>query len=328
MILADQKKTKKDLGTSADKQTMLKTNVKINSKDVFYKKGLKNPLAGFFYTIDGKKKKVLIKDITNKSIKNKLINFANKHNSTKIPEGKMLNPETGRFVKIKGETKTFQDPISLTRVKKSDGIFLNKTWYSKKSLQKWIESGKNTIPHSRRQLTLDEKKKIYTDKNGKIQIKMNKFITKTTNNNNNSLTFTFDSFDDFEHRVSSTNFVKRYIFDSNPTINIKIRGIPNVMIQLEGSYSRSSVDDLYGDNLNNSNRNHLRSIPNYLVHNRNENTNLPTVIYEPYFVATVTDASGRPLDDEEYTLYVNIDEGLDMTGSFGELQEFVEEHVR
>ena len=83
--------------------------------------------------------------------------------------GKKLNPLTGRFVKNTAQTtpRTFQDPISLETMKKSDGVELNKVWYGKKGLRDWLNSGKNTIPHSRRALTDAELKKVYTEKDGK-----------------------------------------------------------------------------------------------------------------------------------------------------------------
>jgi hypothetical protein len=48
----------------------------------------------------------------------------------------------------------------MNKVKFENGIKLNKQWYSKSELRKWIETGKTTIPHSRREFTAAEKRKI------------------------------------------------------------------------------------------------------------------------------------------------------------------------
>jgi hypothetical protein len=136
---------------------------------IYHDDDLKNPLAGFFIEIEGKKKKLKLADLNSEKA-NKLKSLLK--NAAKPPPGKKLNPLTGRFVKIGGATntkinpKTFQDPISLTTMKKTDGVELNKVWYGKSGLREWVDSGKNTIPHSRRKLTDAEIKNVFTGKNG------------------------------------------------------------------------------------------------------------------------------------------------------------------
>jgi hypothetical protein len=132
---------------------------------IYHDDTLKNPLAGFFIEIGGKKKKIKLVDLRTEKA-NKLKSLLK--NAAEPPPGKKLNPLTGRFVKIdaKGTPRTFQDPISLETMKKSDGVELNKVWYGKQGLRDWLNSGKNTIPHSRRKLTDAEIKNVYTAKDG------------------------------------------------------------------------------------------------------------------------------------------------------------------
>jgi hypothetical protein len=84
---------------SPTKKEILNTGVKIEGRSVYFTKGLKNPVSGFFVkTADGKKNKVLLKNITNDTSKKTLTNLLDRH-ATAIPSGKKLNPLTGRFVK-------------------------------------------------------------------------------------------------------------------------------------------------------------------------------------------------------------------------------------
>ena len=168
-------------------ETRVNTGVKhtIAGKNytIYVDKTLKNPLSGFFVKVDDKKKKVKLTDLTaEKADKLKAV----LKNAAKPPPGKKVNPLTGRFITIGGAAnlklnpKTFKDPISLATVKKTDGIELNKTWYSKTGLRQWINSGKDTIPHTRRAFTETEINAIYTGKNGQ------KIPRKTNSNNNNN----------------------------------------------------------------------------------------------------------------------------------------------
>lgn len=103
--------------------------------------------------------------------------------------GKSKNKQAKKSKIDEAVPKTFKDPISLTVVKKLDGIQLNKQWYAKKGLQNWINTGKNTIPHSRRTLTPIEIDKIFTNRNGiKIPRKTNirPYENIPFRNNNNS----------------------------------------------------------------------------------------------------------------------------------------------
>lgn len=154
----------KSASKSSKKAEIMNTGVKIDGRTLYFTKGLKNPLSGFFFkTADGKKNKVLMKNITNEKTKSVLKNVLKKHSDVvATPVGKVLNPLTGRFVKAGAEKKamTFDDPISLQKTKFPNGIELNKQWYSKKSLQTMIETGNSRVPHSRRNLTMNEKKTI------------------------------------------------------------------------------------------------------------------------------------------------------------------------
>lgn len=161
---------------------------------IYHDDTLKNPLAGFFIEIGGKKKKIKLVDLKTEKA-NKLKSLLK--NAAVPPPGKKLNPLTGRFVKNTAQTtpRTFQDPISLETMKKSDGVELNKVWYGKKGLRDWLNSGKNTIPHSRRALTDAELKKVYTEKDGKQVARKiaahtspvrNMNMGSASNNNNNA----------------------------------------------------------------------------------------------------------------------------------------------
>jgi hypothetical protein len=85
----------------------MNTGVKIDGKTVYFTKGLKNPLSGFFFkTTGGKKNKVLMKNVANEKSKSALSNVLKKHsNVVTPPAGKVLNPLTGRFVKAPGAKK-------------------------------------------------------------------------------------------------------------------------------------------------------------------------------------------------------------------------------
>jgi len=172
---------------------------------IYHDDALKNPLAGFFIEIEGKKKKLKLADL-NPEKANKLKSLLK--NAAKPPPGKKLNPLTGRFVKIGGATntkinpKTFQDPISLTTMKKTDGVELNKVWYGKNGLREWVDSGKNTIPHSRRKLTDAEIQNVFTGKNGQqiakkrtSPVRSNRNNNNSNRNNNNNFTTEFDFID-------------------------------------------------------------------------------------------------------------------------------------
>jgi hypothetical protein len=159
--------------------------VKYKNSDVFHTSGLKNPLSGFFTkTADGKKQKIILANLSS-NIADKLKSTLKKNNVTP-PPGMKLNPKTGRFVKdreVEKDEKTFVDPISLNKMKKTAGVELNKQWYSKNGLQKWINSGKNTIPHSRRKFTNAEMNVIFTDKKGK---KIERVVNSNSNNFNSN----------------------------------------------------------------------------------------------------------------------------------------------
>lgn len=83
------------------KSGVMNTGIKVEGRSVFFTKGLKNPLSGFFFkTADGKKNKILVKNVTNKSTKDALESILKNHaNAVTPPAGKVLNPLTGRFVK-------------------------------------------------------------------------------------------------------------------------------------------------------------------------------------------------------------------------------------
>ncbi len=49
----------------------------------------------------------------------------------------------------------FTDPISLQPVGKSRGVKLNKTWYARNTMKQWLTHS-DTVPHSRRKLTMPE----------------------------------------------------------------------------------------------------------------------------------------------------------------------------
>jgi hypothetical protein len=85
----------------AKKTEVMNTGVKVDGKTVYFTKGLKNPLSGFFVkAADGKKTKVLAKNVTNEKSKSALENVLKKHSNVATPPaGKVLNPLTGRFVK-------------------------------------------------------------------------------------------------------------------------------------------------------------------------------------------------------------------------------------
>ena len=51
---------------------------------------------------------------------------------------------------------TFTDPISMNEVPVRHGILLNKTMYDPRTLVRWLNQGKNTVPHSRRALNAGE----------------------------------------------------------------------------------------------------------------------------------------------------------------------------
>ena len=185
--------------------TNIKHTVGGTNYAIYHEDTLKNPLAGFFIEIEGKKKKLKLADL-NPEKANKLKSLLK--NAAKPPPGKKLNPLTGRFVKIGGATnakinpKTFQDPISLATMKKTDGVELNKVWYGKSGLREWIDSGKNTIPHSRRKLTDDEIKNVFTGKNGQqiakkraSPVRSNRNNNNSNRNNNNNFTTEFDFVD-------------------------------------------------------------------------------------------------------------------------------------
>ena len=95
---------------------------------IYHDDTLKNPLAGFFIEIGGKKKKIKLVDLRTEKA-NKLKSLLK--NAAEPPPGKKLNPLTGRFVKInaKRTPRTFQDTISLETMKKSDCIEFNKVLY-------------------------------------------------------------------------------------------------------------------------------------------------------------------------------------------------------
>ena len=81
---------------------IISTGIEIEGRPVYFTTGLKNPLSGFFFkTTNGKKNKVLLKNVTNIQSKSVLMNMLKKHDSKTItpPAGKILNPLTGRFIK-------------------------------------------------------------------------------------------------------------------------------------------------------------------------------------------------------------------------------------
>jgi hypothetical protein len=167
------KTVKPPKNSSKTKPEVINTDVKVNGRYVYFTTGLKNPLASFFTKsiADGKKTRVLLKNITNEKVKSVLENVLKKHaNVNTASSGKVLNPKTGRFVAVtQSEAPTFEDPISFEKTKFTDGLLLNKQWYAKKSLQKMIETGNTRVPHSRRELTTVEKRAImggskYADK--------------------------------------------------------------------------------------------------------------------------------------------------------------------
>ena len=169
--------------STSEVNTNIKHTIAGKNYTIYHDPSLKNPLSGFFVKVDDKKKKVKLTDLTaEKADRLKAV----LKNSAKPPPGKKVNPLTGRFIKIGGSVnlklnpKTFQDPISMNTVKKTDGIELNKTWYAKSGLRQWINSGKDTIPHTRRAFTNAEMEIIFTGKNGQ------KIPRKTNNNNYNN----------------------------------------------------------------------------------------------------------------------------------------------
>ena len=261
-------KSKKTEKTEKSKKMDIKTNFTVQSRNVFYTTGLKNPHAGFFFkTKDGKKEKILMKNIKNEGTRTKMLNMIQKYSNGKntIPEGKVLNPKTGRYVKQKEETKTFKDPITLKRTKKEDGIELNKVWYAKNSLREWLDTGKNTIPHSRRRITTEERNKIYIGKNGK-KIEKNK----ENHNNRNPNYFrpnanirgdpydptlitkvykTYDTFEDFERAITRPEFIQKYIEEPEeyPEIEVRIRESPFVRILLDGRIDDNDYSGEYNE---------------------------------------------------------------------------------
>jgi hypothetical protein len=191
--------------------TNIKHTVGGTNYAIYHEDTLKNPLAGFFIEIEGKKKKLKLADL-NPEKANQLKSLLK--NAAKPPPGKKLNPLTGRFVKIGGATnakinpKTFQDPISLATMKKTDGVELNKVWYGKSGLREWVDSGKNTIPHSRRKLTDAEIKNVFTGKNGQQIAKKRASPVRSNRNNNNS------------NRNNNNNFTTEFDFvDMNQNID-------------------------------------------------------------------------------------------------------------
>jgi hypothetical protein len=186
------------------------------NREVFHDSTLKNPFAAFHYIVDGKKKKIILADLSTEKT-NMLLKATLKN--VKLPPGYKVNPTTGFFIKVGGATnlklnpKTFTDPISMNIVKKTDGIELNKTFYAKKGLRTWINSGKNTIPHTRRQFTDKEINSIFTNKNGQKILRVMNYrknddnesigffnydsnhnnFNQTNNNSNNENTFSEDN---------------------------------------------------------------------------------------------------------------------------------------
>jgi hypothetical protein len=91
----------------AKKTEVMNTGVKVDGKTVYFTKGLKNPLSGFFFkSAGGKKNKVLVKNVANEKTKSALENVLKKHsNAVAPPAGKVLNPLTGRYVKAPAAKK-------------------------------------------------------------------------------------------------------------------------------------------------------------------------------------------------------------------------------
>lgn len=266
-----------------DKQNITNTGVKhiVDGKNyvVYHDTTLKNPLAGFFIKIDdmsgGKKQKLKLSDMT-KNKSEKLISTLK--NKAKPPPGMKLNPETGRFIKIGGPTnlklnpKTFKDPISLATVKKTDGIKLNKTWYGRAGLRNWINSGKNTIPHSRRTFTEPEINSIFIGKNGQkiprknVNVNNSNNTNSNRNNNNRNLTLEYDYADDYstvqtggQKTFATFADFKEYInnLESEMTseeiggiedLEIKITDRPGAVIKMD--VKRMALLDAGGDVLN------------------------------------------------------------------------------
>jgi hypothetical protein len=239
------------VSTKAKKPEVMNTGIKMSGRTVYFTKGLKNPLSGFFFkTEDGKKNKVLVKNVTNEKTKSAFQNILKKHSNTVAPPaGKVLNPLTGRFVKAPGEKKptTFQDPISLGSVRYADGIELNKQWYSKESLRKMVDTGNVRVPHSRRNLTNSEINTIFTNKKGKkIARKVVNSNNNNSNNNNNNIALArWEEMEgrnmDHEEQIDTLEKFKQFIRDGYYQFSDEgvefvnftayITELPNVIIQ-------------------------------------------------------------------------------------------------
>jgi hypothetical protein len=104
---------------------IINTGVKISGRPVYFTKGLKNPMASFFVkTTNGKKDKVLMKNV-DATVKASLTKVLHKH-APAAPEGKVLNPLTGRYVKATAaKPKTAKAPVKPTTNKKEKKIASN-----------------------------------------------------------------------------------------------------------------------------------------------------------------------------------------------------------
>jgi hypothetical protein len=86
------------------------TGIKYKNQEVFHTQELKNPLSGFFTkSANGRKQKIVPANM-NADMMAKLTAVLKKNNITP-PEGKVLNPKTGRFVKnVENKTKKSPSP--------------------------------------------------------------------------------------------------------------------------------------------------------------------------------------------------------------------------
>jgi len=234
--------------TTSKKTEIMNTGIKINGRTVYFTKGLKNPLSGFFFkTETGKKNKILVKNVKNEKTKNAFQNILKKHANTVVPpEGKVLNPLTGRFIKAPVEKKptTFQDPISLSNIKFEDGIQLNKQWYSKESLRTMIDTGNIRVPHSRRNITNTEINTIFTNKKGK---KIARRINNSNSNNDPSSvwnviegtsdedTLNFNTLEDFKNFIETIEMEEYMVFNAQVAelrADISIAEYPSTEIKI------------------------------------------------------------------------------------------------
>jgi len=237
-------------------QKQLNTGVKhtVGGKNytIYIDKTLKNPLAGFFIEIGDKKKKIKLTDL-NVEKADKLRSVLK--NAAKPPPGKKVNPLTGRFIKIGGAVnlkltpKTFQDPISLETVKKTDGIELNRTWYDKKGLRYWINSGKETIPHSRRAFTEPEITRIFTSKNGqRILRKKDVLRNNGSNNNNSNNNNSNNNYESIEDEYRNTTDLYEIEKDGNKTFST-FADFKAYVEGLEDEMTTREIGQIIGENI-------------------------------------------------------------------------------